>query len=151
MKYLLGILLIGWPAFSSAQTIIKGRVTDTNQQPVVGANIYIEDTYDGTASNADGFFEFQTTEDGRKILVFSAVGFQDIKKNIYLSDSLETLDIILHDAVTHLRNLVITADSFETSDNQKSAVLHTLDIVTTAGTIADISGALNTLPGTRSG
>src|SRR5690606_36388454 len=45
--------------------------------------------------------------------------------------------------------VVITAGVFEASDEIKHATLKPLDIVTTAGATGDVTGALNTLPGTQ--
>jgi hypothetical protein len=45
--------------------------------------------------------------------------------------------------------VVISAGSFEASDEKKGTVLRALDIVTTAGSNGDSYGALKTLPGTQ--
>ena len=45
--------------------------------------------------------------------------------------------------------MVISAGSFEASDENKSVILRPIDIVSTAGANADIYSVLNTLPGTQ--
>ena len=60
MKNTIYIILI---LFSSgtllAQHTISGRVTDTKNNPIEGANIYLEGTYDGASSDAQGKFTFE--------------------------------------------------------------------------------------------
>ena len=41
-----------------AQNTIKGTITDENQSPVLGADIYIEQLHLGTTSDESGLFEF---------------------------------------------------------------------------------------------
>ena len=50
---------------------INGTVTDVNGMPIEGANIYLEGTYDGGTSNAEGDFSFKTEETGTQNLIVS--------------------------------------------------------------------------------
>ncbi len=58
------------------QTKIAGKITDADKQPLPGANIYLQDTYDGVSSETDGTFSFTTDEEGEGILVISFVGYK---------------------------------------------------------------------------
>ncbi len=40
----------------AAQNTLSGKVVDQKGNPVSGANIYIDGTYDGTSSNEQGSF-----------------------------------------------------------------------------------------------
>ena len=51
------------------QTLIGGSIKDENEEAVIGANIFIEDTYDGTSSELDGTFQFSTEEYIRRISI----------------------------------------------------------------------------------
>ncbi|SVE63984.1 uncharacterized protein METZ01_LOCUS516838, partial [marine metagenome] len=57
--------------------------------------------------------------------------------------------IILKQSVSQMNEVVITAGSFEASDENRAAILKPLDIVTTAGARGDIAGALQALPGSQ--
>jgi outer membrane cobalamin receptor len=59
------------------------------------------------------------------------------------------LEIVLEEEINKIDGVTITAGAFEASDKKKSVVLRTLDIVSTAGATADITGVMNTLPGTQ--
>ena len=77
MKNLLPTLLL---LFSSllglAQNQIAGQVTDKSGNPISGANVYLEGTYDGASTDVDGNFHFETTEKGDQTLVVSILGYE---------------------------------------------------------------------------
>ena len=143
------IVLIFFTTSAVAQNQLQGYISDADGQPVIGANVYILDSYDGTASSPDGSFTFNTEKNGEQVLVASAVGYQDFQEPINVDQQSEIIRIIMHQETRRLDDLVITAGMFDASDEKKSAVLKPLDIVTTAGATADIPGVLNTLPGTQ--
>ena len=130
-----------------AQTTIKGTVTDQNGTSIPGANIYIENTFDGTNSKPDGSFEFKTTETGILQLIASFIGFEPFKKAIEIKGDVLTIEITLKESINKLDGVTITAGAYDASD-ERATVLKPLDIVTTASAAGDIMGALNTLPGT---
>lgn len=132
-----------------AQTTISGVVTDKRGEVIPGANVYLEDTYDGATTNPEGVFSFTTEEEGDHILVISFVGYNMIMQPINLSSDSQELSFRLTEEINKLDGVVISAGAFEASDEKKSVVLKPLDIATTAGATADIPGALNTLPGTQ--
>ena len=132
-----------------AQIKISGRVVDQQSNPVIGANIYLEDTYDGAASGIDGSFTFNTTETGFKTLKATAVSYLEFSMLVDLHDLDQHLLIELREEVKRLDDLVISAGTFEASDEKKAVVLKQVDVLTTAGATADIPSVLNTLPGTQ--
>jgi hypothetical protein len=136
------------PSLIISQTKISGRVIDTENQPLPGANVFIKDSYDGVSSKADGSFLFITEEEGNALLVVSFVGFQTKEESILLTGNDIEIEIILEEEAEELSAVVISAGSFEASDENKAVILRPLDIVTT-GADADIYSALETLPGTQ--
>ncbi|MGE5796119.1 MAG: carboxypeptidase-like regulatory domain-containing protein, partial [Ignavibacteria bacterium] len=132
-----------------SQTKITGKVTDQNNSPLPGANIYIKDTYDGTSSSPDGTFSFSTQEKGDAVLIVSFIGYKQAEEKLNLKGAEIHLEIKLEEDSKELGTIVISAGSFEASDENKAVILRPLDIVTTAGASADIYGALETLPGTQ--
>ncbi|MBL6449527.1 TonB-dependent receptor [Fulvivirga sp. 29W222] len=132
-----------------AQSNISGRVTDSRGEPVIGANIFIVDSYDGTSSDVQGFFSFSTSEQGSLALRITYIGYETYEMPIELPSEAVVLDITLTEKVNRLDAVVISAGLFTAGEESSREVLKSLDIVTTAGATADISGALNTLPGTQ--
>jgi hypothetical protein len=130
-----------------AQTSISGTVIDEKNNPITGANVYLEGTYDGTSTNTNGNFSFETAENGTLSLIVSAISYEthyEIGDVIFLKN----LQITLKETINQLTGVTLTAGAFEAGDNSKVSVLKPLDIVTTAGAVGDFVGALQTLPGT---
>ena len=140
------ILVLHGAVFS--QVTIKGKVL-CKKEPVPGASITLKDTYDGTTSDSSGNFMFTTTERGNKILTVTAVGYKAFEQSISISGQPIILDIEMKEEVTELNAVIVTAGTFEAGDKKRAAVLSSIDVATTAGSNADITAALKTLPGTQ--
>ena len=132
-----------------AQTTVKGRVLDEKKQPIVGANIVVKDTYDGGTADANGNFEFKTEETGNQILQATSIGFDSVSLKITLKGGIFEFNPVMKEGFNELKVVVISAGSFEASDEKKVTVLKPLDIVTTAAANGDTYGALKTLPGAQ--
>lgn len=126
-----------------------GKVTDNKNRPLQGVSVTIRNSYDGTTSDSTGNYSFETIEKGNQVIVASISGYSSYEKNIAINDKEITLNISVKELITELKAVVITAGAFEASDQKKTTVLSSLDIVTTAGANADVVGALKTLPGTQ--
>lgn len=131
-----------------AQSTITGKLISQNGEPILGANVYLEGTYDGASSNIEGLFSFKTQETGNQKLVITFIGFEKQVLDITLPNDLD-LEVKLKEEINRLDAVVISAGSFTGGEENNREVLKPLDIVTTAGATADIAGALNTLPGTQ--
>ena len=130
-----------------AQTTISGKVTDKKSNPIFGANVYLDGTYDGGSTNEKGEFSFETAEKATQTLVISFVSFETYINTADVS-AFKNLQLTLRDDVNSLDAVVINAGMFEAGEKAKVTVLKPLDIVTTAGAVGDFVGALQTLPGT---
>ena len=147
MKKIVNILIAFSCSFLIAQTTITGKVTDIKGNVIEGANVYLEGTYDGTSSNADGSFSFNTSEKGNQTLVVSFISFETFTQTSDVTQ-LKNLKIKLREDVNTLDAVTINAGTFEAGDNAKVTALKPLDVVTTASALGDFVGALQTLPGT---
>ncbi|WP_462248645.1 TonB-dependent receptor [Ekhidna sp.] len=132
---------------TNAQHTISGTIKEKTGEPLLGVNVYLKGTYDGATTDVEGKFSFETYETDSLVLVASFIGFRDV--NLPLEPKSQELSISLKEEISVLNAVVITAGSFNASDESKREVMKPLDIVTTAGATADIPGALNTLPGTQ--
>ncbi len=54
-----------------AQSTVSGVVSDQKGETLIGANVYLKDTYDGGTTDANGRFNFDTYETGAQVLVVS--------------------------------------------------------------------------------
>ena len=128
------------------QTTLSGNVHSKKGLPLPGISVYVQGAYDGGTTNAAGFFSFKTAKHDSLVIVASCIGFE--KKEHLIVDPAQNIDITLLEKVNQLNAVSITAGTIDVSDKATSMVMRPLDIVTTAGALADITGALNTLPGT---
>lgn len=132
-----------------SQTTILGNIKSNHNKPISNASISIKDTYDGATTDSTGKFSFTTTEKGEHILQVSCVGYKSYEQKITLADTSINININLKEEPNELTAVVISAGSFEAGDKKRTTILNSLDIVTTAGSNGDITGAIKTLPGTQ--
>ena len=150
MKKTLSLLLTFCGLTSAiAQTKISGKITDTHKQSIPGVNIRIEDSYDGTSTDANGNYSFIATDTGEVTIVASFIGFETSSKKIHLTTKELTYNLVLKETLNELKVVTISAGTIEASDEKRTTVLKPLDIVTTASGQGDIVGALKTLPGSQ--
>jgi len=148
MKKYIFTILIGLAGLqANSQSTISGVVSGKDGS-LPGASVYLEGTYDGTSTNDKGEFSFKTSRTGKVILTVSFIGFESFKKEIILAKDPICLDIKLEEAFSKLSAVTITAGTFEAGDKKQSNILTPLDMVTTAGAVGDVYGALQSLPGT---
>ena len=147
MKSFLNITLFLITTLLSAQTKIDGKVTDQNGVPIIGANVYLQGTYDGSSTNEEGVFLFTTSETGTQTLVVSFLSYETFTMAGDIS-YMKGLQIKLREDINALDAVVLSAGTFSAGDNSKVSALTALDVVTTASALGDFVGALQTLPGT---
>ena len=146
-KFLFFLLLINYSA--QAQTNISGKILDNKNKALSGISISLRNTYDGTTTDSSGSYSFNTQEKGEQTLEASSSGYKSFEQKINLTGNSVTLNISLKELVTELKAVVISAGTFEASDQKRTTVLNPIDIVTTASANADITAAIKTLPGTQ--
>jgi len=144
------IAFILMSASSFAQVQLSGKVTDSQNNPLPGANVFIQNSYDGATTDSIGHFNFKTDQKGIQNLSASFIGYQPFLRKLDL-DSAKTIsvNIILQESDDQIDEVVINAGAFEASDVKKAVVLRVFDIATTPSAQGDIFGALGTLPGVQ--
>jgi vitamin B12 transporter len=143
----LSLLLIYTVVFS--QTQISGLVKDTKGRPVPGASISVKNSFDGATSDSLGKYSFSSSDTGLQTLKVSSVGFRSIEVTLQISGKSIQMDLQIKEEPNELKAVTISAGSFAAGDSKRGAVMSSLDIATTAGSNADITAALKTLPGTQ--
>jgi len=140
------LLLAGW---LPAQTRVSGTVKDGKGHPIHGASITIKDSYDGATTDSLGNFHFQAGDKGNFTLITTNIGYNSVEQPVTLAGTPLELHIVMKEQLSELKAVTITAGSFTAGDAKRGAVLSSLDIATTAGSNADITAALKTLPGAQ--
>jgi len=94
--------------YSNAQ--IQGNITDGENQPLPFVNIFLENTYTGTTSNEEGYYELNVNQPGTYTVVFKFIGYQTVKKTITAKEFPFNLDAVLLDEEINLDEVVINAE-----------------------------------------
>lgn len=110
MKYLFYLLLIFYTAsvVYGQQYTIHGYVRDqSNGEALIGASVLLKNTRTGTVTNLYGFYSLSLSK-GEYTLVFSYVGFNDIEKQIILSEDIN-LTVELTSTTEDIDEVVVMA------------------------------------------
>jgi len=133
----------------SAQTTLQGRILDGRGRALPGANVFIKGSYDGANADSSGAFRFQTGRRDTATLVVTYVGFDNYAQKLILTGSPMDLKVTMTESANELNTVVITAGAFEASDSKRMTMLKAMDIVNIAGAAADITSAINFMPGAQ--
>lgn len=88
------------------QSQITGKVTDTENLSLQNVNVYVEGTFNGTTTNANGEFKIDIDSSKEQVLVFKFLGFETKTKTIGQNESY--LEVQLKEKVTSLDDVVIS-------------------------------------------
>ena len=81
-KYLIYLMLF-LPISLFGQRYINGQITDANdKEPIPGASVFISNTTEGVATDADGFYRLRIPGEGSYKIIVSHVGYQSVSKDI---------------------------------------------------------------------
>lgn len=151
MKSIIPTLLLHLACFAgqAQQTPLSGTVTDIKKRPLSGVSVSIKDSYDGATTDSLGKFRFSATDTGMYTLTITSMGYKSWEQPVRISGAPLLFTVSLKEEPNELTAVIITAGSFEASDEKKVTILKPLDIVTTASANADVTAAMKTLPGTQ--
>ena len=108
-KRLVVVLIFNFLSFS-IYSQITGRITDINNIPLANVNIYVENSYNGTTSNAEGNYTLQISSAKQQTIVFKYLGYQTEKRLITLSSEPSTLNITLQEERVSLDEVILNSD-----------------------------------------
>lgn len=148
MKTIVTLLITIISCISYSQTTLKGKVVDEQNNPIIGANVFLKGTYDGTITDENGDFSFHTTATSSQFLQISFLSFEALLVKIEV-EKYKPQAFTLKEDLNTLDAVVVSAGTFKAGDNSKVTALKPLDIITTAGSAGNIISALETLPGTQ--
>jgi outer membrane receptor protein involved in Fe transport len=103
---------------------ISGRVIDENNEPLIGANVLVDGTSQGAATNIDGYYYILNIRPGTYTLSFKYIGYQTkIISNISVNvDKTTNMDVTLKSEVIEGEVVTIIAKKPIVEFNQTSSV-----------------------------
>lgn len=133
-----------------SQNSIEGHIT-SNREPVPFANVFIENSNLGTATNEKGYFIIEDVPDGRVTLVARAVGYVAEKRTFQLYGN-KNLNVAIHlkEDVLGLEEVVVSGTRTAKRRVDNPIAVNILDSETFRYTqSATLSEGLNFQPGLR--
>jgi len=134
-----------------AQSLLKGKVTDTSGEPLVDVNVLLYQNLYGTTTQADGTYQLKIPSNLEVLtLEFSYVGYRTQAKTINLNEdaySDYTVDIQLEASQLELQEITVTAGFIKQKDEVSYPIetVRKTDIVTTGE--ANLARAIARTPG----
>ena len=102
---------MGFSILIAQKGSISGKVTDSaNGNPLIGANVIIDETSQGAASDAKGRYAIKELNPGSYTIRVSYIGYRDYMENIEVIDSeKKSLDLALQPEAIEMETYVVTA------------------------------------------
>ena len=124
--YYIAFFLLIFCNMNFAQTTgkLKGKVTDNNGEPLVGANVLIMGTNLGAATDVDGYYNIINVRTGTYSVEFRYVGYQSkiVKEVNVVPDQTTEIDAQLNEQSVETQAVTVTAQKPLVEFNQTSSV-----------------------------
>jgi len=106
------IILICWGSLKAQETFtITGTVLDGKNEAIERATVFIDGSQKGTVTNAQGEFNFLNIKPGTYQVIVNMIGYGSKKQNVIIQDKSASLNIIMTEKPTVLREVTIGKDS----------------------------------------
>ncbi len=119
MRNLLFILFLAFSGMAYSQTgLIRGTVTDINTgEPIMFANIYIEQLKDGTTTDLDGKYELKLDE-GVYSIAFTYLGYNEytVTDVIVKAGDVKVMDVTMAEESEMIEQIVVTAEQIRNTE-----------------------------------
>ena len=93
---------------AKSQNKITGKITDQDNVPLVGANVFLLDMNKSTVSDTNGNYELSNLPDGKFKIQFSAIEHPNIIETVVLNGGTLELNIIMKRSAIELEAVVVT-------------------------------------------
>ena len=145
-------LLFAFVQLKAQSGIISGFISDSSSaEALIGANVILQETGQGMATDINGYYIIQDITPGNYVLMVSYVGFKLKKEKLKISDGQSIkLDIFLSEDVVELTQIEVTAEQIQRKSNiQPSKINLSPRMMKAAPALAepDLFRTIQALPG----
>ena len=145
-------LLFTFIQLNAQSGIISGFISDSSSaEALIGANVILQETGQGMATDINGYYIIQDITPGDYVLMVSYVGFKLKKEKLNISDGQSIkLDISLSEDVVELTQIEVTAEQIQRKSNiQPSKINLSPRMMKAAPALAepDLFRTIQALPG----
>ncbi len=114
-------------SISLGQGKISGRVFDAEtKKPLAGANVYIEYTTLGSASDANGYFEIKNVPTGRYFIIASFIGYERQRRQVQIEPG-EQIELNFYLKPTVLPGQTVVVTALIATERESPVVFSNLD------------------------
>ncbi len=135
--------------FSFGQNTFKisGTITNQNQEPLIGATVFMPANAKGDASNFNGRYEITGLENGKYILVASVLGYRTDTLFVEIQQADVIFDVQLQEQATDLQGLEVVAERITERTSISNISFGKAALQTSHGLTEDPLRTLAALPG----
>jgi len=108
MKTYISILFLGFSLFTYAQQKIIGTITNLQNEPLLGVDVYIEELQKGTSTNEAGFYNLTNLPNTPIKITVAFIGYETQTKHINLKELETTLDFQLQESIFKMDEVIIS-------------------------------------------
>ena len=108
MKIILRALILLGCLSVSAQNKLSGVITDVQNKPLFGVEVYANEIHKGTITNEKGVYNLKNLPNGKVKISFSYLGFQTQTKIINFTSKNQSVDVLLLESVFTIDEVIIS-------------------------------------------
>ncbi len=139
-KYLtMLVLLLSMMVHSAWAQTIKGEITDTNKNPLIGASVVEKGTTNGSITDFNGQFNLNLSDGANSVLVISFVGYIDQEIKV---GNQSNFNVILQEDIAELEELVVIGYGTQKKKNISGAIAAVDAKALEGRPVADFANAL---------
>lgn len=119
------LMLFSASVMQAQNRTVKGTVSDTQGEPIIGANVVIVGGTKGVITDLDGKYSIQVPENGA-VLKFSYIGFKTKSFNVVKGKNV--LNVTLEEDAVMLEQTVVTAMDLRRDEKSLSTAFQKMDV-----------------------
>jgi iron complex outermembrane receptor protein len=147
MKKILIALFIGFSAFINAQNKISGKITDKDNSPIKGVNIFISELHKSSETDENGEYSINSVPGGTIKINFYLFGFITQNKTLLVQNGENKMDVVLEPSLFQMDEVIVATSFHKLQSQNVMKVDHeSMKSLQQKGTSTLIEG-LATLPG----
>ena len=147
MKKILIALFIGFSAFVNAQNKISGKITDRDNNPIKGVNIFVSELHKSSETDENGVYSINSVPNGTLKITFTFIGFTSQNKTLLVQNGENKMDVVLEPSLFQMDEVIVATSFHKLQSQNVMKVDHeSMKSLQQKGTSTLIEG-LETLPG----
>jgi len=131
----------------NAQNVVKGKITTQNNEPLVGAYVFINQQNKGTVTNSDGNYQLENLPNGKINIQVSFIGFQNQIETIMLNNSTIELNFSMKETSIETEEIVVSG-GYNSTQHENAVKIDILKLTNpTNATTPNFTEILTKVPG----